>query len=105
MCLEFLPQNLDQELRLFGDDWSTHLHVTRVNDQDDVAQLELGTDGYTLVSVYADYHFDIGGESDLKLFARGDNLLDEQVRNHASFLKNFSPEFGRGVTVGVRYEY
>jgi len=93
------------ELRLFGDDWSTHLHVTRVNDQDDVAQLELGTDGYTLVSVYADYHFDIGGESDLKLFARGDNLLNEQVRNHASFLKNFSPEFGRGVTVGVRYEY
>lgn len=93
------------ELRLFGNNWSSHLHVTRVNDQDDVAQLELGTDGYTLVSVYADYHFDVGGESDLKLFARGDNLLDEQVRNHASFLKNYSPEFGRGVTVGVRYEY
>ena len=93
------------ELRFFGDNWSTHVHVTRVNDQDDVATLELGTDGYTLLSVYADYHFDVGGESDLKLFARGDNLLDEQVRNHASFLKNFAPEFGRGFTLGIRYEY
>lgn len=93
------------EIRYFGDNWSTHLHVTRVNDQDDVGRLELETEGYTLVSIYADYHVAVGGDSELKLFARGDNLLDEQVRNHASFLRNFSPEAGRGVTVGVRYEY
>ena len=92
------------EIRYYGDNWSTHLHVTRVNDQEDVGRLELATDGYTLVSVYADYHIAVG-DSEVKLFARGDNLLDEQVRNHASFLKLFSPEFGRGVTVGVRYEY
>lgn len=93
------------ELRFFGDDWSAHLHVTRVADQEDTGRLELATDGYTLVSIYADYHFAASGDSELKLFARGDNLLDEQVRNHASFLKNFSPEAGRGVTVGLRYEY
>lgn len=93
------------ELRYFGDNWSTHLHVTRVNSQDDAGRLELETDGYTLVSVYADYHVSVGQGSEFKLFARGDNLLDEEIRNHASFLKNFSPEPGRGVTVGVRYEY
>ncbi len=92
------------EIRYYGDNWSTHLHVTRVDDQEDVARLELATDGYTLVSIYADYHIAVG-DSELKLFARGDNLLDEQVRNHASFLKLYSPEFGRGVTLGVRYEY
>ena len=92
------------EIRYFGDNWSTHLHITRVNDQEDVGRLELATDGYTLVSIYADYHIAVG-DSEVKLFARGDNLLDEQIRNHASFLKLFSPEFGRGVTVGVRYEY
>jgi iron complex outermembrane receptor protein len=92
------------EIRYYGDNWSTHLHVTRVDDQEDAARLELATDGYTLVSIYADYHIAVG-DSEVKLFARGDNLLDEQVRNHASFLKLFSPEFGRGVTLGVRYEY
>jgi len=92
------------EIRFYGDSWSTHLHVTRVNDQEDVGRLELATDGYTLVSIYADYHIAVG-DSEVKLFARGDNLLDEQIRNHASFLKLFSPEPGRGVTVGVRYEY
>jgi len=93
------------ELRFFGDNWSAHLHVTRVDDQEDVGRLELVTDGYTLVSVYADYHFAVGSDSELKLFARGDNLFDEQVRNHASLLKNFSPEPGRGFMVGLRFEY
>ncbi len=93
------------KLRFFGDNWSTHLHVTRVNLQDEVGRIELETDGYTLVSVYADYHVSVGRGSELKLFARGDNLLDQEVRNHASFMKNFSPEPGRGVTLGVRYEY
>lgn len=93
------------EIRFFGDSWSTHLHVTRVNDQEDTGRLEQATDGYTLVSIYADYHVAIGGGSEFKLFARGDNLLDEPIRNHASFLKNFAPESGRGVTLGVRYEY
>lgn len=93
------------ELRFFGNNWSTHLHVTRVNDQEETGRLEQATDGYTLVSIYADYHVAVGGGSEFKLFARGDNLLDEPIRNHASFLKNFSPESGRGVTLGVRYEY
>ncbi len=93
------------ELRYFGSNWSVHLHVTDVNEQDDVGELELVTDGYTLVSLYADYHVSFGNDSELKLFARGDNLLDEEVRNHASLLKNFAPEPGRGFTFGLRLEY
>ncbi|MEX0962950.1 MAG: TonB-dependent receptor [Pseudohongiellaceae bacterium] len=97
---------LGAELRYFGSNWSMHLHVTDVNEQDEVGELELDTDGYTLVSVYADYHFALGNtDSDLKLFIRGDNLLDEEVRNHASLLKNYSPEPGRGVTMGLRFEF
>ncbi len=93
------------ELRWFGDNWSIHLHATRVNEQEDVAELELPTDGYTLLSLYADYHFDVGGDSSLEVFLRGENLLDEEIRNHVSFLKNYAPEPGRGVMVGVRFEY
>jgi len=93
------------ELRYFGPNWTMHLHLTRVDDQDDVGELELGTAGYTLLSLYADYHWDFGADSELKVFVRGDNLLDEEVRNHASFLKNYAPEPGRGVTLGLRFEY
>ncbi len=93
------------ELRWFGDNWSVHLHATRVNEQEDVAELELPTDGYTLLSLYADYHFDVGEDSSLEVFLRGENLLDEEIRNHVSLLKNYAPEPGRGVMVGVRFEY
>ena len=96
---------LGAELRYFGSDWSAHIHVTRHGEQDDVGRLELETDGYTLLSVYADYHLQVGGESEVKLFVRGDNLLDEEIRNHTSLPKNYAPEPGRAITVGLRYVF
>ena len=96
---------LGAKLRWFGENWSVHLHATRVEEQEDVAELELPTGGYTLLSLYADYHWTVAGDSSLELFLRGQNLLDEEIRNHASFLKNYGPEPGRGVMVGVRFEY
>ncbi|MDZ7683856.1 MAG: TonB-dependent receptor [Gammaproteobacteria bacterium] len=99
------PAKLGVELRYFGPNWSTHLHATRVFDQDDTAELELATDGYSLLSFYADYHWALSASSELKLFVKGENLLDEEIRNHASFLKHFAPEPGRGFKVGLRFEY
>ena len=99
------PAKLGAELRFFGEDWSFHLHATRVYGQNDVAELELATGGYTVLSLSADYHWEVGEHSSLEVFLRGDNLLDEEIRNHVSFLKNYSPEPGRGVMLGVRFEY
>jgi iron complex outermembrane receptor protein len=99
------PAKIGAELRYFGNNWSAHVHATRVLSQNDQGALELETDGYTLLSLYADYHVPVAGDSEFKLFARGDNLLDEEIRNHASFLRNFAPEAGRGITLGVRFEY
>jgi len=93
------------ELRYYGEDWSVHLHVTRVEQQSRAGATELATPGYTLLSLYGDYHWSFAGGQELKLFARGDNLLDEEVRNHTSLLKNFSPEPGRGFTLGLRFDY
>ena len=98
------PAKAGAKLRYFGNDWSLHLHITRYEEQGDVGELELATPGYTLISVYADYHLSVGN-SDLKLFVRGDNLRDEEIRNHTSFLKNYAPEAGRGVTLGVRFDF
>jgi iron complex outermembrane receptor protein len=99
------PAKVGAELRYFGNNWSAHIHATRVLSQNDQGAMELETDGYTLLSAYADYHVQVAGNSEFKLFARGDNLLDEEIRNHASFLRNFAPEAGRGITLGLRFEY
>ena len=92
-------------MELFGDQWAVHAHAFRVNRQDETGEFEFETDGYNLVSVYADYHWDINTNGELKLFFRGDNLLDEEIRNHASLLKNFAPEAGRSFKIGLRYRH
>jgi iron complex outermembrane recepter protein len=98
------PAKVGAEVRFSGADWTGHIHVTRHGEQDDPGRLELSTPGYTLLSAYADYHIGLGSESELKLFIRGDNLLDEEVRTHSSLLKDFSPEPGRAISLGLRFE-
>ncbi|MFT7245512.1 MAG: iron complex outermembrane receptor protein [Candidatus Azotimanducaceae bacterium] len=85
--------------------WSSGMTLSHVFEQDDTAPLELRSIGYTLVSAYADYHWVLASDAELTLFAKGDNLLNEEVRNHVSFLNSVAPEAGRGVRVGLRLNY
>ena len=39
------------------------------------------------------------------VYAKGNNLLNENIRNSASFLRNYQPEPGIGVEVGIRLKY
>lgn len=61
-------------------------------DQDIVGVNETPTEGYTLVSAELNYTVPFAsepnGEPRLTLGIRGDNLLDDDVRNHASFKKD-----------------
>ena len=99
------PARLGAGLQLNGNNWTAHLHVTRAMDQKRTSTLELPTEGYTQVSFYADYHWSIGDRSELQLFLRARNLLDEPIRNHVSLVRNFAPEPGRGLTLGLRFRY
>jgi iron complex outermembrane receptor protein len=91
------------EVEFYGERWTVHFHAIRVLEQDDFGEFELPTDGYNLLSMYADYHWDVGTDGELKLFLRGDNLGDEEVRNHTTRLKNFAPDAGRSIQLGLRY--
>jgi iron complex outermembrane receptor protein len=57
------------------------------------------------VSLYGDYHIDVGETASLFLFAKGNNLLDERIRNHVSLVKDIAPAPGRGAEVGLRLEF
>lgn len=85
--------------------WTAEASVTRVFEQSNTGALELSTDGYTLVDLYTDYHWNLLNGAEITVFARVDNLLDQEIRNHVSFLKNVAPEAGRGVRAGFRLNF
>jgi iron complex outermembrane receptor protein len=41
----------------------------------------------------------------LTAFARANNLLDEEIRHHTSFIKDEAPRPGRNFTIGARVEF
>jgi iron complex outermembrane receptor protein len=103
------PARIGIGLSWHAESWNFRLNLFRLNltevmKQDNTAIGESDTDGYTLLDLYADYHLKVGN-GELLIFAKGSNLLDEEIRNHTSFLKNFAPEPGRGVRLGIRYLY
>ncbi|GLX83109.1 TonB-dependent receptor [Thalassotalea eurytherma] len=81
--------------------FDTKLGITHYFEQDNVAELETTTDAYTLVDVNFNYYIE-GVGNDLVLFAKGENLLDEEARVHSSFIKEEAPLPGRGFVLGVR---
>jgi iron complex outermembrane receptor protein len=81
----------------------TTLEVRRVAEQDRVADFELPTDGYTVVNLKAT--FKPSETSPLRLFIDGRNLTNEEIREHASFLKDIAPSPGRSVRAGVAWKF
>jgi iron complex outermembrane receptor protein len=73
--------------------WSYGARVVRVAQQDRATELEGTTAGYTLLG--ADLRYSLMTKAGiLDLALRGRNLLDEEARNHVSFLKNQAPLSG-----------
>lgn len=99
------PGRVGIEFTLAANPWTLGIGAQRVDRQSDTAEFELNTDGYTDVTAYADYHWALQGGLDFQVFARGENLLDEEIRNHTSFVKNFAPQAGRNITLGVTLSY
>lgn len=84
--------------------WQAGISVMQVEDQDRVAALEPETDSYTLLDASVSYRIRTAA-ADYTLFLQGRNLLDEEVRNHTSFIKDFAPQPGLGVIAGIRASF
>ncbi len=95
---------LDYKLDQFG----SRLDVLRGFKQNRTADNELATDGYTLVNATFTYKFktafDLKGVG-LEAFAKARNLLDEEIREHGSYLKDIAPLGGRSLLFGLRGEF
>ncbi len=95
------PMRFGSELSYVNDGLSADVGFTWYDDQNEVASFETTTDGYTLVNASVQYEFGSQG-IDWVVFARGENLTDEEARVHTSFLKDQAPLPGRNFTMGVR---
>ncbi len=73
----------------------------RAEEQDQTAENETPTAGYTLVNASVSYRLFLG-RTVTDLILRGRNLGDEEARNHVSFLKDVAPLPGRDVSLALR---
>jgi len=84
--------------------WRANLKYYHVFEVDEVAEFETGTDGYDMLSANLAYRFLIG-HSEVEMFLKGNNLLDQTQRVHTSFLKEFAPLPGLNISGGIRASF
>jgi len=92
------------KLMLDNDPLSLDISWIRHARQSELAAGELPTDGFDLLDMELAYRF-FGEQSESLIFLRGSNLLDEEARDHSSFLKDLAPRVGRNFVVGWRLQF
>ena len=98
------PLRYGGALAYHGSALGARFEARRLEAQHHIAEHELPTDGSTILTVSVDYHWHID-RVEMEFFVKADNLLDEEIRNHVSLLKDIAPLAGRSVTVGVQAEF
>jgi iron complex outermembrane receptor protein len=99
------PLRYGLQLDYSKDKLSGYLRLTRADSQPHAGDFETSTAGYFLLNVGANYKIKAYKDAELLLFAKGNNLLDENIRNSTSYLRNFAPEPGRGAEIGFKVSY
>ncbi|WP_020167010.1 MULTISPECIES: TonB-dependent receptor [Methylotenera] len=97
------PLRLGAGLQYSLNRFSVRLDALHAFKQDNTAENELATDSYTNVSAIVAYK--LPTKLNLELFAKANNLLNDEIREHASFLKDISPAGERSLLVGLRGDF
>lgn len=85
-------------------EFSAGVHLTGVERQDRTGDLENPTSSHTLLSADLGYTLRANALA-VTLYLRGRNLLDDEVREHTSFLKDAVAAPGRSLFAGVNVEF
>ena len=70
--------------------------------QDNTAPLETPTPGYDLLNAEVSYTVTTSDQLEFQVYLQGQNLLDEDIRNSTSTLKDYAPQIGINAIFGVR---
>lgn len=88
----------------FSDTWSGTAEYYHVFEQDRIASYETETEGYNMVNLGLAYNGQYMQGNDYRVYFKANNLLDETVYSHASFLSTI-PQVGRNFTVGLDFSF
>jgi iron complex outermembrane receptor protein len=99
------PLRYGLQLDYAKSEWSAKLRLTRGEAQRNPGDSETATAGYWLLGIATQYQVKAFQPTELTLYAKGNNLLDENIRNSTSYLRNYAPEPGRAAEIGVRVSY
>ena len=88
----------------FDDHWSGSAEYYHVFNQDKITAYETETQGYNMLNLGVAYSGNYSNVSDYRVFLNANNLLDDQVYQHASFLSTI-PQVGRNFSVGVNFSF
>jgi iron complex outermembrane receptor protein len=96
------PSRLGADLRWAKDGWRASLGAVHYSKQDDVAEHEAPSPGYTLVDAHLAYRWERSASNSFEVFLDGSNLSNREARPHNSLLRDYAPLPGRGVAFGIR---
>lgn len=95
------PMRLGAGLHYQKHKLGARLDVLHAFGQNRTALNELATDGYTDVTAMVSYQLPVQTYH-IELFAKAKNLLNQEIREHASFLKDIAPAGERSISLGAR---
>ncbi len=105
------PLRLGTSLEFSATRWTVKLDALRAFSQNRVPPEVFGTlayqspsKAYTLLTLRMEHHLRVrSGECTFSL--QGSNLLNQEARQHTSFLKDVAPLPGRSLQLGIRLEF
>jgi len=99
------PMRIGSRLSWATGNWDSGVELRYAFEQDNTGPKETSTDDYLKLNLDVNYRLDLGNAITAVLFARAENLLDEEIRHHTSFIKEEAALPGRNFTIGARVEF
>jgi iron complex outermembrane receptor protein len=97
------PLRLGAGLHYQKNSFGARMDVLHAFKQDRTSENELVTDSYTNLSAIVTYK--LPTKLGLEVYAKANNLLDQEIREHTSFLKDIALQAGRSLLLGLRADF
>lgn len=98
------PRRYGVQLTRESGPWLAWLRWMRADAQEFPGANETPTAGYDLLNAYLAYRTRVSRFAPI-VFLRARNLLDEEIRYSTSFLRNYAPEPGRSIELGLQVSF